>query len=54
MYLLVTPSPYTGEDVMNYKSLDCYKTFLSGWVREILVRVFTDGDELIGEESSHC
>ena len=36
MYLLVTPSPYSGEDLMNYKSLDCYKKFLYGWVREDL------------------
>ena len=35
MYLLVTPSPYSGNDLLNYKSMDC---FLSGWVREILVR----------------
>ena len=47
MHLLVTPSPYTGEDLMNYKSLDCYKTFLSGWAKEILVRGFIDGDEVI-------
>ena len=37
MYLLVTLSPYTGEDLLNYKSLDCYRSFLAGWVREILV-----------------
>ena len=24
MYLLVTPSLYTGEELKNYKSLDCY------------------------------
>lgn len=42
MYLLVTPSPYTGEDLMNYKSLDCYVNFVSGWVREVLVKVFGD------------
>lgn len=42
MYLLVTPSPYSGEDLMNYKSLDCYRNFLSGWVREVLVRSVTD------------
>ena len=30
MYLLVTPSVYTGEDLLNYKSLDCYRNFLSG------------------------
>ena len=42
MYLLVTPSPYTGEDLMNYKSMDCYINFLSGWVREILVKAPSD------------
>ena len=42
MYLLVTPSPYSGEDLLNYKSLDCYANFLSGWVREVLVRCVTD------------
>ena len=30
MYLLVTPSPYTGEDLVNYKSMDCYENFSSG------------------------
>ncbi len=34
MYLLATPSPYTGEDLLNYKSLDCYVNFISGWVRK--------------------
>ena len=42
MYLLVIPSPYSGEDSLNYKSLDCYQNFLSGWVREVLVRSVTD------------
>ena len=36
MYLLVTPSPYCREDLMNYKSLDCYRYILYGWVREDL------------------
>ena len=44
MYLLVTPSPYSGEDLLNYKSLDCYRNFLSGWVREVLVRAVIDGE----------
>lgn len=38
MYLLVTPSRYTGEDLVNYKSIDCYCHFLAGWVREILIK----------------
>lgn len=39
MYLLHRPSPYTGDDLLNYKSLDCYTNFISGWVREVLVKV---------------
>ena len=42
MYLLLTPSPYSGEDLVNYKSMDCYVNFLSGWVREILVKAPSD------------
>ena len=47
MYLLITPSPYTGDDLMNYKSMDCYNHFLSGWVREILVKVPKDDLRLV-------
>ena len=36
--MLVNPNPYSGEDLMNYKSLDCYINFVSSWVREVLVR----------------
>ena len=42
MYLLDNPSPYTEEDLMNYKSLDCYINFVSGWVREVFVRKVND------------
>ena len=38
--VLYSASPYTGEDLLNYKSLDCYINFVSGWVREVLVKVF--------------
>ena len=47
MYLLVTPSPYTGQDLVNYKSLDCYINFLSGWVREILVKQMPDDNRIV-------
>ncbi len=33
MFLLVMPSTYTGEELVNYKSVDCYIKFLVGWVR---------------------
>ena len=42
MYLLFTPSPYTKEDLLNYKSPDCYINFASGWVREVLVKCLDD------------
>ena len=43
MYSLLTPSPYSGEDLVNYKSMDCYVNLLSGWVRETLVKAPSDG-----------
>ena len=49
MYLLVTPNPYTGKDLVNYKSLDCYINFLSGWVREILVNQQGDNGVVIAK-----
>lgn len=49
MYLLVTPSPYTGEDLANYKSMDCYLNFLAGWVREILVKSIGDNRVIIAK-----
>ncbi len=29
---------------MNYKSMESYRSFLSGWVREILVKIVTNLD----------
>ena len=36
MFLMFSPSPCTGDDLLNYKRID--QSFLSGWVREILVK----------------
>ena len=47
MYLLLTPSLYSGEDLVNYKSMDCYVNFLSGWVREVLVKAPSDGHRVV-------
>ena len=44
MFLLLTPSVYSGDDLLNYKSMESYRTFLAGWVREILVRCVTSSD----------
>ena len=38
MYLILTPSPYSQSDLLNYKSLDSYQTFVKGWVRQVLVK----------------
>ena len=42
IHLLVTPSSYSGEYLLKYKSLVCYRNFLSCWVRDVLVRCMTD------------
>ena len=42
MYLLLNKSPYSSDDLLNYKSLDCYVNFVSAWVRKVIVRVFGD------------
>ncbi len=36
MYLILTPSPYSENDMLNYKCLDSYQNFVKGWVRQIL------------------
>ena len=37
MYLVFSKSPYTGKDMMTYKSLEYCQRFIAGWIRDILV-----------------
>ena len=41
-YLVFARSAYTTDQFMAYKSLEAYKFFTAGWVREPLVAVFND------------
>ena len=38
MFMILYPSPYTQDDMLNYKSLESFKQFQNGWVREVLVK----------------
>ena len=49
MYLLFAASPYTQEQLMNYKSLDCYQNFANGWVREVLYKKLGENRLLIAK-----
>ncbi|KAL9950729.1 hypothetical protein ACROYT_G043277 [Oculina patagonica] len=42
-------SPYTKDQLMNYKSLDCYQNFANGWVREVFSKKFDEIRLLIGK-----
>ena len=49
LYLLFSSSPYTAEQLKNYKSLDSYTNFANGWVRQILVKQFGKNRLLIAK-----
>ena len=35
--------------MLNYKSLDCYINFVSGWVREVLIKTLDDKRVVFGK-----
>ena len=49
MYLIITPSPYSENDMLNYKSLDSYQNFVKGWVRQVLVKAVGKKRIVIGK-----
>jgi hypothetical protein len=48
MYLILTPSPFTDKDMLNYKSLDCYQNFTKGWVNNVMVKEVGEKRIMIG------
>ena len=37
-------SVYSGDDLLNYNSMESYRNFLAGWVTEVLVRSLTSAN----------
>ena len=44
-YLIFTPSAYTSDDLKSYKSLQAYKNFIEGWVKDI--KAFKAKDNIV-------
>lgn len=42
-------NPYTEDQLMNYKSLDCYQNFLNEWFREVFNQIFEEKRLLIAK-----
>ena len=49
MYLLFSSNPYTQDQLMNDKSLDCYQNFANGWVREVFSKTFGENRLVIAK-----
>ena len=54
MYLLYASSAYTQEQLMDYKNLDCYQKFTSGWVKEVYVKSLPGGRRALIAKVSSC
>ena len=46
-YFLFALSPLTKEELKAYKGLESYNQFVSGWVKEVLVKEFSNGRVLV-------
>ena len=50
-YLLFAPSPYTAEQLKCFKAMDSYNYFLSGLIKEVGAKVFSNICLLVGRVS---
>ena len=50
-YFLFAPSPLTKEQLKAYKSLESYNQFVSGWVKDVGVKLFQNNILLHGRVS---
>ena len=46
-YFLFAVSPLTKEELKAYKGLESYNQFVSGWVKEVLMKEFSNGRVLV-------
>lgn len=52
-YLIHTNSAYSHESLKNFKSLEAYKYFVAGWVKQLLVHENSAGIYLVLGELRH-